>query len=142
MNVDKSVKMSLKLEKLKLPEMVTGRSEWVWKVPRTFQSPLETKLYIKYPPFSNPSGGQNERMSWILDQICKSMKNVKKWVRNSKNLKLSEIVTGRSEQVRNVSTDFLQCLDTKLGDKWPPSAIPVEAKTSEWAGFLTKNKNI
>ena len=42
MNVDKSVKMSLKLEKLKLPEMVTGRSEQVQNVSKDFlKSPRE-----------------------------------------------------------------------------------------------------
>ena len=42
MNVDESVKMSLKLEKLKLPEMVTGRSEQVQNVSKDFlKSPRE-----------------------------------------------------------------------------------------------------
>ena len=42
MNVDESVKMNLKLEKLELSEMVTGRSEQVQNVSRDFlKSPRE-----------------------------------------------------------------------------------------------------
>ena len=50
MNVDESVKMSLKLEKLKLPEMITGRSEQVQNVAKDFLKSLESKCSDKWPP--------------------------------------------------------------------------------------------